>query len=122
MFITWVTPLTLDSLTSWFNIWNRITSKKEVNWMLWFTEKEVIKMLDENFLKIKCEYKLEELKNWYNWYMFSWSWKEKIYNSDMVLYYLLNYDYEYCFLAVLVDPNVVSDYTKLMWLFDIWKS
>jgi len=120
LFITWVTPLTLDSLTSWFNIWNRITTKKEVNWMLWFKEEEVIKMLNQNFNKTKCWFKLEEIKKWYNWYQFSWNGKEKIYNSDMVLYYLLNYDYEDCFLADLVDPNVVSDYTKLMWLFNIW--
>jgi len=120
LFITWVTPLTLDSLTSWFNIWNRITNHDKVNWILWFTEKEVTEMLNQNFDKTKCKYKLEEMKKWYNWYCFSDEIEEKIYNSDMVLHYLLNYNYEKCYIKDLVDPNVVSDYTKLMWLFNIW--
>jgi hypothetical protein len=51
----------------------------------------------------------------YNYkYCFSDKTEEKVYNSDMVLYYLDVYNYKKCYINDLVDPNVVSDYTKLM--------
>ena len=47
MFITGVTPITLDSLSSGFNIVKHITYKKEFNALAGFTQEEVIYSLEQ---------------------------------------------------------------------------
>ena len=93
IFITGVSPLTLDSFTSGFNISSDFTRDFMFNEMLGFTKDEVVKLCenviaDKNF---DISEKLIEFKKNYNGYMFSEDGKETVYNSDMILYYLSNY-------------------------------
>jgi len=87
MFITGVTPITLDSLSSGFNIVKHITYREEFNNLAGFNESEVLLSLEETILK-KCNIDkyslLEKLKKWYNGYIFNIKAKERIYNSTLV--------------------------------------
>ena len=84
IFITGVTPITLDSLTSGFNISTDITQDESFNEMMGFTENELKELMKEqNIEKEKQEELLPIMKENYDGYKFSMHGKEKIYNSNM---------------------------------------
>ena len=127
MFITGVTPITLDSLSSGFNIVSNISNDEAFNAMAGFTQKEIEYSLDNSiFLQCNIEDKvalLRKMKQWYNGYMFNLEAKERIYNSTMVNYFLSKYDYKRCkFPQKMLDSNVASDYKAIMRLFTIGDS
>lgn len=118
IFITGVTPITLDSLTSGFNTAKNLTKHEVLNEMMGFTEEEVYSVLET--LCISKEH-LAVLKVNYNGYLFSEDSKIKVYNSNMALYYLdsmILYGYPP---KNLTDPNIISDYTKITSMFDLYK-
>lgn len=81
-------PITLDSLTSGFNIGTDITQNMMFNEMMGFTKAELEKMMDE--LAITEEEQKELLpimKENYDGYKFALEGNEKIYNSNMCLYF-----------------------------------
>ena len=119
LFITGVTPITLDSLTSGFNIGSNITVNEKYNEMLGFTEEEVRKLIKITLPKYDIEENIEKLRNYYNGYKFNEEASSRIYNSDMVLYYVSNYQYLGKEPKEIVDINVVSDYRKIANLFNI---
>ncbi len=127
MFITGVTPITLDSLSSGFNIVLNISHHKQFNEMAGFTQKEVDYSLDESIFK-RCnisskEKFLEKIKIWYNGYLFNVKANERIYNSTLLNYFISNYDYDDCTMPIkMLDSNVASDYRAIMKLFNIGDS
>ena len=122
IFITGVAPITLDSLTSGFNIGTDITRDEEFNEMLGFTEKELVKLLDaQEISKKKQEEILPIMKENYDGYNFSINCEEKIYNSTMCLYFLSNYIRLTNLLENLVDVNIASDYSKIGKMLDLCK-
>jgi len=127
MFITGVTPITLDSLSSGFNIVKHITYKKEFNALAGFTAKEVEFSLRESIFK-KCpnidrELLLEKVKIWYNGYLFNEEAKERIYNSTLINYFITEYNFDKCTMPKrMLDSNVASDYRAIMRLFNIGDS
>ena len=127
MFITGVTPITLDSLSSGFNIVKHITYSETFNAMVGFTQEEVNYSLEETIFTI-ChgidKPVLEEtLKTWYNGYRFSEKATERIYNATLINYFLSEYDTKRCEMPVkMLDSNVASDYRAIMRLFDIGDS
>ena len=122
IFITGVAPITLDSLTSGFNIASDKTKDRKFNEMIGFTKNEVIEIMEsQNILKEEQEKILPIMKENYDGYMFSLHRKEKIYNSNMCLYFLNEY-VEYKELPEqLIDVNIASDYTKLGRMLDLCK-
>ena len=122
IFITGVAPITLDSLTSGFNIASDKTKDRKFNEMIGFTKNEVIEIMEsQNILKEEQEKILPIMKENYDGYMFSLHGKEKIYNSNMCLYFLNEY-VEYKELPEqLIDVNIASDYTKLGRMLDLCK-
>ena len=120
IFITGVAPITLDSLTSGFNIASDKTKDRKFNEMIGFTKNEVIEIMEsQNILKEEQEKILPIMKENYDGYMFSLHGKEKIYNSNMCLYFLNEY-VEYKELPEqLIDVNIASDYTKLGRMLDL---
>ncbi len=127
MFITGVTPITLDSLSSGFNIVLNISHHKQFNDMAGFTQKEVDYSLSETIFKrcdiAKQEEFLEKVKTWYNGYLFNVKANERIYNSTLVNYFISNYDYDDCTMPTkMLDVNVASDYRAIMKLFNIGDS
>ena len=122
IFITGVAPITLDSLTSGFNIGSDITRDEEFNEMLGFTEQELIKLMDEqNISKEKQLELLPIMKENYDGYKFSAHGKEKIYNSNMCLYFLKDYVRLGRIPENLVDVNIASDYSKIGKMLDLCK-
>ena len=122
IFITGVSPVTLDDVTSGFNIGWHISTKPEFNQMLGFSMEEVRKM----FAYYKevggipatsdIEAMIDEMKPWYDNYCFSEDalhTQSKVFNSDMVIYYLRNYIDRGESPKQMIDPNTMTDYNKM---------
>ncbi|MEM1120494.1 MAG: AAA family ATPase, partial [Bacteroidota bacterium] len=120
LFVTGVSTITLDSLTSGFNISTNITLSPRFHDMVGFKTDEVetilrgVNVSDEGLPNI-----MEDLKVWYDGYAFSRDVKERLYNSDMVLYFADHYSYDQSYPDDLLDINIASDYTKVRRLFKI---
>ena len=122
LFITGVTPMMLDSLTSGFNIGKNISQYEAFNSMVGFTKAEVETLfqplleqqgIDEATL-------MADIKRWYNGYRFHSEATETIYNANMVLYFLDNFDYKRCaYPKYMLDENIASDYGKILAMFNI---
>ena len=122
IFITGVAPITLDSLTSGFNISTDITQDREFNEMMGFTEQELRTLMKEqNIEEEKQEELLPIMRENYDGYRFSLHGKEKIYNSNMCLYFLNSYTELGRIPDQLIDVNIASDYTKLGKMLDLCK-
>ncbi len=119
IFITGVAPITLDSLTSGFNISRDITRDPRFNEMVGFTKEDLIKMMKEQEITEKeQEELLPIMKENYDGYKFSINAKENMYNSNMSLYFLSQYKAFNEIPESLVDVNIASDYSKLGGMLD----
>ena len=122
IFITGVAPITLDSLTSGFNIGKDITQDEEFNEMLGFSRKELEELLtDQEITKENQEIILPIMKENYDGYKFSVNAEEKIYNSNMCLYFLSDYVRLKRIPEKLIDVNIASDYSKLSKMLSLSK-
>ena len=120
IFITGVAPITLDSLTSGFNIGRDITQDLEFNEMMGFTKLELIQLMDnQNITKEEQENLLPLMKENYDGYSFSIYGQEKVYNSNMCLYLLTYYVRTRMLPEKLIDMNIASDYSKLGKMLDL---
>lgn len=120
IFITGVAPITLDSLTSGFNIGKDITQDSRFNEMMGFTQEELIEMLDrQKISKEEQEEILPIMKNNYDGYKFSIGANKQIYNSNMCLYFLSEYIWSREIPSRLIDMNIASDYSKLGNMLDL---
>ncbi|MDX2305487.1 MAG: AAA family ATPase [Microscillaceae bacterium] len=115
MFVTGVTPITLDSLTSGFNIASHLSLHRDLHAMLGFSEEEVKQLLKNGDTEAGEEL-MEDIQKWYNGYRFH---KEghQVYNPDMVLYFAKEYLRSGKYPDQMLDVNVASDYGKLRRLF-----
>jgi hypothetical protein len=123
IFITGVSPITLDSLTSGFNIAMDLTREDSFNEMMGFTKEEVIWLINNVINKTLSATELNELldilqKN-YNGYLFSEDCNTRLFNSDMILYYMQSYVDSGRGPKTLIDKNIASDYGKLGRMFDL---
>ena len=130
IFITGVSPVTLDDVTSGFNIGWHISTKEEFNQMLGFSTEDVRELFTyyQKQGKIPADRDIEaiikEMKPWYDNYCFSESAFEtqsKVYNCDMVLYYLRNYMRKGEGPKQMLDPNTKTDYNKMKKLLQLDK-
>ena len=120
IFITGVAPITLDSLTSGFNISSDKTQDREFNAMMGFTEQELRELMKaQNIEEEKQEELIPVMRENYDGYRFSLHRKEKIYNSNMCLYFLNNYVRFHEVPEQIIDVNIASDYTKLGKMLDL---
>ena len=121
MFISGVSPVTLDDVTSGFNIASMITMHPVFNEILGFTEGEVREMLDyykaEGWWSGDTDEVLGIMRQWYDNYCFSPDYTDvKMYNPDMVLYFLNYLTSAGKMPDAMVDNNVKTDYKKLKYL------
>ena len=122
IFITGVAPITLDSLTSGFNIGTDITQDVRFNDMMGFTEKELIEILNNQEIPIDKQKKiLPIMKENYDGYKFSLNAENQIYNSNMCLYFLSEYTWSKRVPDRLIDMNIASDYSKIGKMLDLCK-
>lgn len=122
IFITGVSPVTLDDVTSGFNIGWHISTKKEFNQMLGFSTEDVREMFTyyKEHGKIRPDSDIDtvisEMKPWYDNYCFSkeaLNTQSRVFNCDMVLYYLRNYISRGEGPEEMIDPNTKTDYNKM---------
>ena len=123
MFITGVSPITMDDVTSGFNIGSNISLDPRFDQMLGFTEAEVRALLemyrDHGVFDQEVEAALDVMREWYNGYRFAKSAEDDIYNTDMVLYYLKASIPNRSMPDELIDTNVRIDYGKLRHLLTV---
>ena len=119
-FVTGVSPVTMDDLTSGFNIGTNYSLSPEFNEMTGFNEEEVRAMLD--YYATTCQFHhstdelIEAMKPWYDNYCFAeQSYGSTImYNSNMVLYFVDNYIRNGGYMPRnMVEENIRVDYNKL---------
>ena len=116
IFITGVAPITLDSMTSGFNIVKDLTKDPRFNEMMGFTEDELIKIMEDQKLTRKEQKELLPImKENYDGYRFSLygEFNNNLYNSNMCLYFLNSYISFRKVPNQLVDVNIASDYNKI---------
>ncbi|MEM6316291.1 MAG: AAA family ATPase [Bacteroidota bacterium] len=120
IFITGVSPITLDSLTSGFNIGSNITINPIFHDMMGFTHAEVKEILHKfQIPQAKIPEILSDLAEWYDGYQFASSRNQPLFNPDMILYFLQQYGIDNSYPEVMLDTNVVSDYRKIRNIFSI---
>ena len=123
LFITGVSPITLDDVTSGFNIGNNISLHKEFNAILGFTEDEVQGLLETyqkaGALDVDADTALDIMREWYDGYRFAKDADETVYNTDMVLYFLNAAIPNKPMPDDLIDVNVRIDYGKLRHLLTV---
>ena len=122
IFMMGVSPVTLDDVTSGFNIGWNISIKPEFDEMLGFSTTDVIKMFTY-YKKHGCipadsdiDAIVNDMKPWYDNYCFAKQALRKntrMFNCDMVLYYLRNYMDYGCPPEEMIDPNTRTDYGKM---------
>ena len=124
-FITGVSSVSLDSLTSGFNISLNVTSDKNFNEYAGFTENEleelIPQLVDIEKLGVSTEEIIARMKPVYDGYCFSQEAEHTVFNSSMCLYYLRTVQKKQCFLPPedYLDPASDHDGSKLQQLFDI---
>lgn len=121
LFVTGVSPLVLADVTSGFNIGTNISLFPAVSSMLGFTQQEMENIVDYYIEagsvrpgdRNAC---IDIMETWYNGYKFSAETPERLYNSDMVLYFMTQYLAYGKIPTDIVDENVRIDYGKLKYV------
>lgn len=130
IFITGVSPVTLDDVTSGFNIGWHISTKPEFNQMLGFSTEDVHALFSyykaSGAIRPSCniEAVIDEMKPWYDNYCFAKDalhTQSRVFNCDMVLYYLRNYISRGEGPEEMIDPNTKTDYNKMKRLIQLDK-
>ena len=123
-----VSPITLDDLTSGYNIALNMSLDARFNQMLGFSEEEVRQMI-RYYKEVGAigEDKTEDdiiadMKPWYDNYCFaddSYGVEPSMFNCDMLCYYMSQLVDTGKRPKVMVDPNTMTDYGKLKRLIEI---
>ena len=122
IFMVGVSPVTLDDVTSGFNIGWNISIKPEFDEMLGFSTTDVVEMFtyykEHGSIPVDSDIDaiVNDMKPWYDNYCFAkqaLKKKTRMFNCDMVLYYLRNYMDAGCPPEEMIDPNTRTDYGKM---------
>ena len=122
IFMMGVSPVTLDDVTSGFNIGWNISIKPEFDEMLGFSTTDVVEMFTyyKEHGSIPADSDIDaivnDMKPWYDNYCFAeeaLKKKTRMFNCDMVLYYLRNYMDYGCSPRQMIAPNTRTDYGKM---------
>ena len=117
LFVTGVSPVTMDDVTSGFNIGSNLSLRPEFNELLGFTEDEVRDALatyrNLGVFNQDPDAALDTMREWYDGYRFAKKAPNVVYNTDMVLYYLQHSLPNLPGPDNLIDDNVRIDYGKL---------
>ncbi|MCL2074570.1 MAG: ATP-binding protein [Marinilabiliaceae bacterium] len=111
IFITGITPIMLDDVTSGFNVSKNLSVKEKYNEILGFTEEEVEFVrqeagVDKELIKVDMEFL-------YNGYKFHEDAKNKLYNSSMINYFFMELLDEGLKIKRLMDWNLKTDYGRI---------
>ncbi|SFB31210.1 ATP-binding protein [Clostridium frigidicarnis] len=114
IFMTGVSPIMLDDLTSGFNITMNYTLDQNLNAMMGFTKDELYSIMDEVKIKDKelREKICTDMTQYYNGYKFNED-SNTVFNPDMSMYFLNNYSVYNRYPKEMIDNNVKTDYGKV---------
>ena len=115
-----VSPVTMDDVTSGYNIATALTLEKQFNEMLGFSDDEVRQIIryynEVGAFSLDEEETLKAMRPWYDGYCFSEYGNVEghhVFNTDMVLYYLKSFLLNGEAPTEMIDPNTKTDYAKL---------
>ena len=115
-----VSPVTVNDLNSGYNIGTNLSMDPMFNMMLGFSENEVREMIEYyrevGLIKVPTDQLITDMKPWYDNYCFakdSLVTDPKMFNSDMVIYYLRHFIRLGKAPEEMVDPNTMTDYAKM---------
>ncbi|MFT8351590.1 AAA family ATPase [Clostridium saccharoperbutylacetonicum] len=114
IFMTGVSPIMLDDLTSGFNITMNYTLDENLNGMMGFTKEELLSVINEAEIKGEdLRNKLfEDMTTYYNGYKFNKRGKS-VFNPDMSMYFLNKFLAYHEYPEEMIDNNVKTDYGKV---------
>lgn len=115
-----VSPVTVNDLNSGYNIGTNLSMDPEFNMMLGLSEPEVREMIEYyrscGLVKVDAEQLIADMKPWYDNYCFAEDRLDvdpKMFNTDMVIYYLRHFLRFGKAPRDMVDPNTMTDYAKM---------
>lgn len=115
-----VSPITVNDLSSGYNIATNISMDSAFNRMLGLSEAELRKMIDYyrgiGLIKIPTDKLVADMKPWYDNYCFavdSFGVDPSMFNNDMVIYYLRSIIRTGKPPVDMIDPNTMTDSAKL---------
>ena len=115
-FATGIAPITLDSMTTGFNIATDITRKPKFVAMIGLTKKEVKEIIKEVLPEKNEEEQekiYEEMEQYYDGYRFSEVNEERTFNTTLVMYYLKEYIETGTRPLEMLDINIAANFEKL---------
>jgi hypothetical protein len=120
IFITGVSPITMDALTSGFNISDNISMNPIFHDMMGFTHAETEVILKKSSIpEEKIPKMMSDLTEWYDGYRFSSTNSGPLFNPDMLLYFLKEYSILGKYPEEMLDSNIITDYRKIRSMFRI---
>ena len=129
IFMTGVSPVTMDDLTSGFNIAANLTLDADFNATLGFSEAEVLQMYSDfkgtgKFTEGDPAEIVKSIKPWYDGYCFAKKkvGEESVFNSDMTLYHLKTLVAKGEPPENMLDANIKTDYEKLKTIADLQRT
>ena len=121
-FATGTIPVTLDGMTSGFNVGHNITLDDKFHNMAGFTEAELRGMIENTIFeedKFDIDAVIADMRAWYNGSRFSREAGERLYNPQMVITFLSNFSRNFSYPDEMADINVTSDYKKIANILDL---
>lgn len=115
-FATGVTPVTLDSMTSGFNVAKNLSFESDFHNMTGFTEDELRGMIENTIFeegKFDFEQVVDQMRLWYNGSRFSPDSSDRLFNPQMVISFLSAFGSDFKYPREMADINVTSDYKKI---------
>jgi hypothetical protein len=120
IFMTGVAPVTVDSMTSGFNIITDISPHPVFHNLMGFTEPEVAHLLRQiDISEAQLPQILDDLRAWYDGYRFNLEASQHLYNPEMVLYFATYYQGVRKYPNKMLTANVATDYLKIANIFRI---
>jgi Predicted AAA-ATPase len=117
-FATGVSPLTIDAMTSGFNISTSLSLELQFHNLMGFTQAEVAFILKQVGAKEEdIPTIIIALKEWYDGYLFNEEATEHLYNSDMIMYFASHYEEKKKYPRKMLDANIATDYKKVRNIF-----
>lgn len=117
IFVTGVTSIALDSMTSGFSIATNYTTRSAFSALFGFTETELRQLISEVIDLDAYGHSLDDvvarMKTWYDGYRFSAKVDEAVFNASMCLYYLSYIRDENEEPVTLLDPSFSQDLQKI---------
>jgi hypothetical protein len=120
IFITGVSPITMDSLTSGFNISDNISLNPIFHNLMGFTHAETEVILQKSSIPAeKIPTMMSDLTEWYDGYLFSSTNKGPLFNPDMLLYFLKEYSILGSYPDEMLDSNIAGDCLRVLNIFSL---